>query len=93
MNFNVGRNDQIFPEYTNKEFPKRCIKKTYTEPPIQWSYHPRHDTAAYLMSRKDILEEASSEELKYLKAIMNNDSIFKNTHNFKNETGIIFLCL
>ena len=58
-------------EYRKKEFPKRCIKKTKTEPIIQWSYNPRHDASAYLMSRRDIVDEASTEEMQYLKFIMN----------------------
>ena len=67
-------------EYRKKEFPKRCIKKTKTEPIIQWSYNPRHDASAYLMSRRDIVDEASTEEMQYLKFIMNCNQT-KNTEN------------
>ena len=83
----------MFPDYTIKEFPKRCVKKTKTEPPIQWSFNPRHDTTAYVMSRKDILEEASSEEIAYLEAIMNESPRSKiKCHRIKNE-GNICICL
>ena len=69
-------------EYRKKEFPKRGIKKTKAEPIIQWSYNPFHDATAYLMSRKDIIDEASTEELQYLQFIMNcNDA--KNIENNK----------
>lgn len=62
-----------------KEFPKRCIRRTKTEPEIQWSFNPQHDLSAYLMSREDILSEASREELPYLEAII---------HGLKKDTSI-----
>ena len=64
-----------------KEFPKRCIKKTKTEPILQWSYNPRHDASAYLMSRKDIIDEASAEEMQYLKFIINGAKREVNEEN------------
>jgi hypothetical protein len=77
-------------EYEKKEFPKRCIKKTKAEPIIQWGYNPRHDASAYLMSRKDILDEASAEEMQYLKFIMNCNQT-NNTDNIKSFESKIIL--
>ena len=93
MYLHVGKHDNVFPEYTIKEFPKRCVKKTYTEPPVQWSFNPRHDTVAYVMSRKDILEEASSEDIEYLQAIMNKKSISKEKNSIMKNTGSVILCI
>jgi len=41
------------------------------------------------MSRKDILEEASSEDIEYLKAIMNKKSISKENDSFMKNSGNI----
>ena len=75
-------------ERTSKEFPKRCIKRTKTEPEIQWSYNPCHDASAYIMSRKDILDEASNEEMKYLEGIMLGKGMSKDDEKH-NQNGKI----
>ena len=66
-------------EYAKKEFPKRGVKRTKTLPVIEWSFNPRHDSAAYLMSRKDIMGEATIEEMKYLSAIIDGESACNET--------------
>ena len=43
------------------------------------------------MSRKDILEEASSEDIEYLKAIMNKKSISKENDSFMKNSGTVIL--
>ena len=45
------------------------------------------------MSRKDILEEASSEDIEYLQAIMNKKSILKEKNSFVKNTGTVILCI
>ena len=45
------------------------------------------------MSRKDILEEASSEDIEYLQAIMNKKSISKEKNSFMKNTGTVILCI
>ena len=45
------------------------------------------------MSRKDILEEASSEDIEYLQAIMNKKSISKEKNSFMKNTGTLILCI
>ena len=45
------------------------------------------------MSRKDILEEASSEDVEYLKAIMNKKSISKENDSFMKNSGTVILCV
>ena len=45
------------------------------------------------MSRKDILEEASSEDKEYLQAIMNKKSISKEKNSFMKNTGTLILCI
>ena len=45
------------------------------------------------MSRKDILEEASSEDIEYLQAIMNKKSISKEKNSFVKNTGTVILCI
>ena len=74
----IGAIDSV-DEISKKEFPKRCIKRTKTEPEIQWSFNPQQDLSAYLMSREDILSEASREELPYLEAII---------HGLQKDTSI-----
>merc|ERR1711974_575867 len=44
------------------------------EPMIEWSFNPRHDSAAYLMSRNDVLSGARTEEIPFLKAIIGDGS-------------------
>ena len=86
----VEKKDSAFTEYSIKEFPKICVKKTHTDPPVQWSYHPRHDSAAYVMSRKDILEEASTDEIEYLKAIMNDNAMHRQENDLLSDKGTVF---
>ena len=86
----VEKKDGVFTEYSIKEFPKICVKKTHTDPPVQWSYHPRHDSAAYIMPRKDILEEASTDEIEYLMAIMNDNAINRKNHDRLSDKGTVF---
>ena len=45
------------------------------------------------MSRKDILEEASSEDIEYLQAIMNQKSISKEKNSLMKNTGTLILCI
>ena len=45
------------------------------------------------MSRKDILEEASSEDIEYLQAIINKKSISKEKNSFMKNTGTLILCI
>ena len=45
------------------------------------------------MSRKDILEEASSEDIEYLQAIMNKKSISKAKNSVMKNTGTVILCI
>ena len=60
---------------------------------MQWSFNPRHDTSAYVMSRRDILVEASSEEREYLEAIMNEKSgLKKRYHSSNNEGNVSIKC-
>ena len=48
---------------------------------IEWSFNPRHDSAAYLMSRNDVLSGAPSEEVQYLKAVIGDGSFPNNSAN------------
>ena len=48
---------------------------------IEWSFNPRHDSAAYLMSRNDVLSGAPAAEIPYLKAIIGDGSFLYNAAN------------
>ena len=48
---------------------------------IEWSFNPRHDSAAYLMSRNDVLSGAPAEEIPFLKSIIGDGSFLGNAAN------------